>query len=758
MDVVRITELQPKTYVEQGDYIAIDNQSDGTKKVQFTNLLDDTLSQENKIAPANVVGDEIATIRAAVGSPLKASTVAQMTDTNKIYVYVGSEYGYINGNWYYWNGSAWTSGGVYNSVAVVTDPTLTLSGVPADAKATGDEIGDLKSEIESFKDGAFDQNIFNSAELLYENAYATIVNGHIYGSPSSTYEAYLMEVEPNKTYTCSESLRFTVYLEEDKYTAIGSLAENTTSINTSGLSNVKYIAISATPATFSNLIISIGTEPVEGWYPPEWANDNFAKKQTVVEKDGVKQVTTTNIKDIEAISGTTLSRNIFSTAVLYGEGKYITLFNGKAVLSNNANYDTYYIQVESGKSYKFTNYRYAVVTLADKLTVVGSLYENNADIDTTGGAYIIFSFAPSLYPTDSFEVNLVLQNYELPVNWKIPEETQPKTEKRIYGKGFISVKDDLSDGESLTIVGTNAKKNNIYSFNAHVTSFGSVLIGHGKNAYSGSWIEITGTNLIVHNYGSSDSTETMAHGLTITSYLYVQIIVGSSNKASITIFSNGSSYSVDNIYWNGDANGNTFAESVGSTLTDVVFTWSCSDFRKSVWVFGDSYLSMNDANRWAYYLVQNGYADNVLLNAYGGESSLQATTSLNNMINNYGIPKFIVWCMGMNDLGDTDENTPSTLWINGINNLLSVCEVNDIIPILATIPTVPNISHIGKCKWVRDSGYRYIDFAKAVGAQSDGTWYTGMLSTDNVHPLALGAKALYYQAIADCPELTFENP
>ena len=44
MDVVRIIELQPKTYVEQGDYIAIDNQSDGTKKVQFTNLLDDTLS------------------------------------------------------------------------------------------------------------------------------------------------------------------------------------------------------------------------------------------------------------------------------------------------------------------------------------------------------------------------------------------------------------------------------------------------------------------------------------------------------------------------------------------------------------------------------------------------------------------------------------------------------------------------------------------------------------------------------------------
>jgi uncharacterized protein YfeS len=98
MDVTRIIELPSKTYVEEGDYIAIDNQQDGTQKVQFTNLFDDSLTQSNKIAPANTVGQQFANInadvnalRGAVGSPLKASTVAQMTDTNKIYVYTGSE-------------------------------------------------------------------------------------------------------------------------------------------------------------------------------------------------------------------------------------------------------------------------------------------------------------------------------------------------------------------------------------------------------------------------------------------------------------------------------------------------------------------------------------------------------------------------------------------------------------------------------------------------------------------------------------------
>ena len=87
--------------------------------------------------------------RAAItyGSPLTASTAAAMTDVNRVYVYTGSESGYTCGNWYYYNGSAWVSGGIYNSAAVETDTTLTESGVPADAKATGDKIAELKDDL-----------------------------------------------------------------------------------------------------------------------------------------------------------------------------------------------------------------------------------------------------------------------------------------------------------------------------------------------------------------------------------------------------------------------------------------------------------------------------------------------------------------------------------------------------------------------------------------------------------------------------------
>lgn len=54
------------------------------------------------------------------GYPFTAPTAAAMTDRSKIYVYVGNESGYVNGNWYYHNGTAWVSGGAFNSTGDLT--------------------------------------------------------------------------------------------------------------------------------------------------------------------------------------------------------------------------------------------------------------------------------------------------------------------------------------------------------------------------------------------------------------------------------------------------------------------------------------------------------------------------------------------------------------------------------------------------------------------------------------------------------------
>lgn len=105
---------------------------------------------------------DITALRAAVGSPLQASTKSGMTDKTKVYVYTGSETGMTSGNWYYWNGNDWTSGGVYNSQALETDTTLAIAGMAADSKKVGDEIADIKSAINSLSLG-IDEN----DELVY---------------------------------------------------------------------------------------------------------------------------------------------------------------------------------------------------------------------------------------------------------------------------------------------------------------------------------------------------------------------------------------------------------------------------------------------------------------------------------------------------------------------------------------------------------------------------------------------------------------
>lgn len=142
---------------------------------------------------------DVIALKAAVGAPLVASTKSAMQNTNKVYVYVGSESGMTNGNWYYWDGTDWTSGGTYNETALETDTTLSVSGKAADAKKVGDEVTDLKNTVDDLGDGYYHISDFVSGQ--YVNVYQS---GRFDNYSSFTRTDYIPLDNFNKLYIITD--------------------------------------------------------------------------------------------------------------------------------------------------------------------------------------------------------------------------------------------------------------------------------------------------------------------------------------------------------------------------------------------------------------------------------------------------------------------------------------------------------------------------------------------------------------------------
>lgn len=150
-----INELPEATVIRKTDMFAV--QQDGAaKKVSGKTVGDFIYEQagytkeeiEELFSEVPMLEQYSQQIIAAYGAPRTASTAAAMTDHGLIYVYTGSEYGYSNGHWYYWNGSVWADGGNYNTSTLTTDDTLSIPGSSADAKRTGDVVNEIMGEAE----------------------------------------------------------------------------------------------------------------------------------------------------------------------------------------------------------------------------------------------------------------------------------------------------------------------------------------------------------------------------------------------------------------------------------------------------------------------------------------------------------------------------------------------------------------------------------------------------------------------------------
>lgn len=459
--------------------------------------------------------------------------------------------------------------------------------------------------------------------------------------------------------------------------------------------------------------------------------------ETKINKNGTDEVTFRNIKGIENVG------NIASEAEMLREGYYPVNRGGKLDFIAGS-FNTYIIPCEVSK-YVVDWCRFWCVVGNDKETIIGNLNSNEPSgdgtvIDVTSEGYLVYCVTKAATDRGLLVLNKgeIRETEEI---WKLP---------KFFEENVIAVQNANTTEEVLNFQ-TSVKKGVVLTYNASFDTFTSLKIGFSSDSTWATnylyYFEITSDSVNWHRNGQVDITE--QHNLTIGDFIGVHIFDDGNHSWSIEIVSVGGSYTHK---FEGAQNGYCvpFAVFTGTNLANNKLALTFKDLNKNIYMFGDSFFSLVP-ERWLYYL---SYKDNCLIDGYSGGRGYIIIEDFKNLVT-IGKPKYAIWCLGMNDLGDVD-GVLSSRWLTSVNEFLNVCSKNNIIPILATIPSVPTLNHEKKNEWVRNSGYRYIDFAKAVGAQADGTWYDGLLSSDGVHPTVEGAKALYGRAIADFPEFAIE--
>ena len=402
----------------------------------------------------------------------------------------------------------------------------------------------------------------------------------------------------------------------------------------------------------------------------------------------------------------------------------------------NTTYTISNIQIEYGQSSEFEPYNSQTVLANSNGTVTG--------INMISPSTTIFSDKDVLIDVEYLSKKLLNNS-----TTDTPEVSEPTA---AISKTVTTV----NAGDVISLESNAIKKNKTLTFNANITTFGSIELRHGENDLGASQIVINNTTIEFYNVSSSTTltptlTTSFEHGLTISGDTKIVASANNNYTLSVSITSNGKTFTKDGINWTG-SNGAIELESTGTTMSNLTLTWDCSDYSDEIWIFGDSFVEINSTERWPYYILPN--YDNFLLSGYRGSTSAKMYTDFQAALK-HGTPKFAVWILGMND---QDSSTAvNSSWKTNIEKFIATCEAKGITPILSTIPNVPNRINYYKNEYVKNSGYRYIDFATAVGANEIGSsWTEGMLNTDNVHPSATGAQALANQILIDLPELKNE--
>lgn len=466
----------------------------------------------------------------------------------------------------------------------------------------------------------------------------------------------------------------------------------------------------------------------------------FVDKQTLEDTLGKIQIGTEELKDkavtLEKVAFTEPGKNLLDNT----KYKVGILLDGK-IYDSSETYRSYltsdYIAVEGGQTYTFSCN--GVKKSWNRLEVYDADYGflervSSGRIMPQNAVYCRFSYQTSAdsedWQTAQFEHGEIATPYE-PYRVVISSSVLPSNNETIAPhKPYLSqYADSLNSGESIEIADApNSKNHHTIGCGMGIVSMGKIRISHGLSQYSFGMVEVDGTNIYEYAGGNTDTpTKTTPHGLTIQDFVRIAIIKDSVYNATIMVTTLTSEYT-QQITWRG-CNHAAVLSAISGQYENISLTMGGNGYKKDIWIFGDSYV-----DHWLPKLAAKDKTD-FYADGYSGRKSVAAYTSFLNALQ-LGTPQTIVWAMGMND---GDNGSINTDYKGAFDAVKAICEKKGIAFVPCTIPNCPIMTHIYKNEYIRANSENYIDMAKILGADSEGsTWYEGLLNSDNIHPSSIG--------------------
>lgn len=361
--------------------------SDGTLTALIGNYIDPKIAEQNANIQSfkNTINGEMTTLSnnvntsiadfnhrlqsATSGSPLKATSTSEMTDTSRIYVNTS------DGKWYYYDGDSWEIGGTYQATEIAEN-SINYNDLDTTLQ-NGLTSGTTTTDYLSTKDYYID----DTGHILANN------NFYYYQIPVNPFETYILDIV-FEAYAYGNSAP--LYCFKNGNTFISKLSK-ADAISSGVLVNNHFHVTIDVPYNATTLLInSHGTQRNYILKVDKYVANNIHKKQLDTQLQTI-------FKDKYSTDGVSMSQFV--------EGAYIESIY---TIQKVSGYSIYVADVEPGEKYQIT-----VKQFYGNPFVVFST-NNNQRVETiNSGTYIFNELVTPLKDSSSGTMDIV--NYEFTI-------------------------------------------------------------------------------------------------------------------------------------------------------------------------------------------------------------------------------------------------------------------------------------------------------------------------------------------------------